>query len=80
MYKSHERIIEPHLLGKKTSGKDALSAWQVGGYSESDRQPPWRNYSIEEIENIIVLDQTFEGPRPGYNPNDSTMVQIYCRL
>ena len=79
-YEGHDRIVEPHLLGQKTSGNDALSAWQVGGYSESDSYPPWRNYLLEKIESLVVLEESFEGSRPGYNPNDRTMGVIYCRL
>jgi hypothetical protein len=29
---------------------------------------------------IIMLDETFEGTRDGYNPDDKTMEEIYCRL
>jgi len=79
-YKGHRRIVEPHLIGQKTSGNDALSAWQVGGYSESDSYPPWRNYLLEKIESVTVLEESFSGPRPGYNPSDNTMTYIYCRL
>lgn len=79
-YKGHSRVIEPHLVGRKRSGNDALSAWQVGGYSDSNRQPPWRNYLLSEIESISLSDQHFDAPRPGFNPQDRTMNQIYCSL
>jgi hypothetical protein len=79
-YDDEVRIVEPHLLGRKTSGKDALSAYLVGGYTESDRQPYWRNYTVEKMEFITMLDETFSGARHGYNPNDKTMEEIYCRL
>ena len=29
---------------------------------------------------LIVTDESFPGPRKGYNPRDSRMVKIYCRL
>ena len=50
-YKGHKRIVEPHLLGKKTSGNDALSAWQVGGY-ESNDYPRWHPYLLEKIRDL----------------------------
>jgi len=80
IYKDYPRTVEPHLVGTKTSGNDALSAWQVDGYSESDRQPPWRYYTLSKIESITVLNETFTGTRPEYNPNDTTMAIIHCRL
>ena len=80
VYDGHERIVEPHLVGQKRTGNDALSAWQVGGYSKTNRQPPWRNYLLHRISHAEIIDQTFEQARPGYNPNDKTMSHIYCRL
>jgi hypothetical protein len=79
-YDDFTRIVEPHLLGQKSSGKDALSAYLVRGYTESERQPYWRSYSVEKMEFIIMLDERFENAREGYNPNDKTMQRIYCRL
>jgi hypothetical protein len=79
-YDDLTRIVEPHLLGRKTSGNDVLSAYMIEGYTESDHDPYWRNYAVEKIEFMIVLDETFEGAREGYNPEDQSMEEIYCRL
>lgn len=74
------RIVEPRLLGRKTSGKDALSAYLVEGYTESDRKPYWRSYSVEKMDFLVLLDETFTDARAGYNPDDKTMEEIYYRL
>ena len=79
-YDDLTRIVEPHLLGRKTSGKDALSGWLVEGYTESDHEPFWRNYLVEKMDFLIMLDETFEGEREGYNREDPSMEEIYCRL
>ena len=79
-YDDLTRIVEPHLFGRKTSGNDVLLAWLVEGYTESDREPFWRNYAVENMDFLIMLDETFEGTRVGYNPDDKTMEEIYCRL
>lgn len=79
-YDDLTRIVEPHLFGRKTSGKDALSAYMIDGYSESDQEPYWRSYSVEKMEFVIMLDETFPAARAGYNANDRTMEEIYCRL
>jgi len=79
-YKGHRRVVEPHLVGEKTNGVIELSAWQIGGYSESGKQPPWRNYILDEITNFRSTGENFSGIRPGYNPNDQTMSRIICRL
>ena len=79
-YDDLTRIVEPHLFGRKTSGNDALSAYLTGGYTESDQSPYWRSFLVEKMEFIIMLEETFSEARPGYNPSDETMVEIYCRL
>ena len=79
-YEDLTRIVEPHLLGRKTSGNDVLSAWLVEGYTESDSDPYWRNYAVEKMDFITMLDETFTGTREGYNAQDKTMEEIYCHL
>jgi hypothetical protein len=76
VYKGDWRSVEPHLLGISKKGKLCLSAFQIAGGSGQS----WRAYLVEEIQNFVVTNDTFDGPRPGYNPNDSTMSSIICRL
>jgi hypothetical protein len=79
-YDDLTRIVEPHLFGRKTSGNDVLSGYLVGGYTESDNEPYWRNFTVDNMEFVIMLDENFDNPRAGYNPNDNSMVEVYCRL
>jgi len=76
-----DRMVEPHILGrKKNTRNDCLSGYLIGGYSESGELNSWRSYMIAKILSLSVLEQTFEGARPGYNPEDPSMGSIYCRL
>ena len=79
-YEDLTRIVEPHLFGRKTSVNDVLSGYLVGGYTESDNEPYWRSYIVEEMEFVIMLDETFTGSKEGFNPNDNSMEEIYCSL
>jgi len=79
-YEGGIRIVEPHLLGEKTSGNIALSAYQIRGYSESRSVPFWRNYLLDKITDLEILDETFNSTRDGYNPNDKTMETIICKI
>ena len=74
------RVVEPHLLGRKTSGKDSLSAYLVRGYTKLDREPFWACYVLSEMKSLVVLDEIFAAPREGYNPNDKGMKYVFCRL
>ena len=64
----------------RTNGNIELSAYRIGGYTESHSIPPWRVYTLEKITNWNPTEETFEGTRQGYNRNDSRMIKIYCRL
>jgi len=76
VYKGSIRIVEPHLVGRNSKGNECLSAYQTGGGSGQ----AFRSFHLNEIEDLEVLEEEFEGPRPGYNPNDRTMDEIFFRL
>ncbi|MFL5576881.1 MAG: hypothetical protein ACJ79S_13020 [Gemmatimonadaceae bacterium] len=80
VYDGYERIVEPHLYGINTAGHEALSAYLVRGWSESEAAPGWRTYLISEMQGAAALAEGFAGEREGFNPDDSRMVRIYCRL
>ncbi len=77
---NYVRVVEPHLLGQDTAENDVLCAYLVRGFTESSQQPYWRLYLLSEMQFITILNETFPGPRKGYNPNDKRMEKIYCRL
>jgi hypothetical protein len=75
-YSGDLRKVEPHLLGKNKAGVMTLSAWQTEGKSGIG----WRGYSVDKISELKIADCTFDVARPGYNPNDNTMIQIFSRV
>lgn len=79
-YKSHLRIVEPHTYGKTNKGNELLRAFQTGGTSDSGDVPDWRLFSINKIERLEVLEESFERPRFGYKTGDSAMDLIYVEL
>lgn len=79
-YEGFERIVEPHLCGHNTAGHDALLAWFLRGHSDSAGGPGWRTYLLAGMREIRWLRETFEHPRPGYNPADGSMRLLYCHL
>ena len=79
-YEGRIRIVEPHLVGQKSNNDIQLSAYQVGGTSESRKRPPWRYYDLSGMTRLTLTGDTFDHPRPGYNRNDKNMTHIYCRI
>ena len=79
-YNGGFRTVEPHCYGISTAGNEVLRAYQVGGYSESDKPVGWKLFVVSKISTLRVLAEHFTGPRPEYNPDDAAMQRIFCRL
>ncbi len=79
-YGDQVRVVEPHLYGVNSAGHEALSAWLLPGRSRADPQGGWRTYLSDAVRRLQVLDETFPGPREGFNPDDPRMVEVFCRL
>lgn len=78
-YHGHPRVVEPHTLGvMNRTGNLELAGYQTGGGSRRGGIPDWRLYMVSEIQDLAVLEEAFPGPRPGYNPNDSRMREIWA--
>ena len=80
-YKGYKRIVEPFTLGYlETTSNLTLSAWWIGGYSETNKSPHWRLYTISKISNIIIENIDSSTYHTGYNPRDSRMSSIICTV
>jgi len=79
-YGGATRVVEPHMVARNEAGHYALSGWFVRGGSSSGGQG-WREYLLSDLTMLRVLDETFAGPRPGYNPTGGQKFPIvHCRL
>jgi predicted DNA-binding transcriptional regulator YafY len=75
------RIVEPHTLGYNKANNLALSAWFLGGASESQKGQGWREYLVESMSGVTILDQHFAGPRPGYVRGGGKLFRsVVCEL
>ena len=73
------RTVEPHAYGvHKDTGNEVLSGFQTAGFSHSSDCPDWRLYRLSDIQSLTVTNETFKQTRPGYNPHDSRMSQIFA--
>ena len=79
-YDGYSRKVEPHTAGTDKKGHDALRAYQVSGGSESGEYVGWKMFHVSEMQNIIVLHEQFNGPRPKYKRNDIGFSHIRCQL
>lgn len=74
------RVVEPHRYGVNSAGHEMLSGWMRAGYSRSDAAGGWRNYLVDDINALQVLDAPFADTRPGYAAHDHRMPQAYAEL
>lgn len=81
------RRIEPYCYGINKSNNAVLRAWELHGASDTPNGKPndpltkipgWRMFRIDSIKEINFIGRdTFNEPRPKYNPNDKDMVTVY---
>ena len=79
-YNGGTRFVEPFCYGiHRSTDKEVLRGYQIGGYSESGESVGWKLFRVEEISKLMVTDRDFKGVREHYNPNDRIMKKIICR-
>jgi hypothetical protein len=55
-------------------------AWQLGGSSSSGGFGFGKLWLVSEMTKVRIIDETFLADDPDYNPNDSAMARIHCRI
>jgi YD repeat-containing protein len=79
-YDGHERLVEPQTFGMDWDDQDVLRAYQISGGCKSGQPVGLKLFAVAEIAGLRKTGQTFKGPRPEHNPNDSAMRTIYATL
>lgn len=60
VYKDGEpRVVEPHDYGI-SGGVETLLAYQLGGESHSVASHGWRQFEVENIRQLRILDRKFQ--------------------
>ena len=71
------RIGEPHLVFVSTRGKAQVAVFQTAGYSSSGQLPQWRNFDVETISLLTILNIAFI-PRTDFNRQHPMYAQVIC--
>jgi hypothetical protein len=75
------RTVEPHMVAYTKDENLALSAWYLGGASESDAGQGWRIYLLKDVSRIEILERQFPGARDGYQADGGkSFHSIQCSL
>ena len=76
------REIEPVCFGYSKSDNPVLRAWDSSGasytgYKGEQPLPGWRLFRVDKILSFKPTGETFNEPKPGFNPNgDKGMVRV----
>ncbi len=67
------RTVEPHTVGRGSDGHLLLRVFQRGGASASGENERWKLFRVDQMRSLVVLDEVFDGPHPGYRKGDKAM-------
>jgi hypothetical protein len=79
-YHGLQRVVAPYCHGISTRGVEVLRAVQVRGSSKSGGLGFGKLWTVADIGNAVVLSESFVPDDPNYNPDDSAMKTIHCRV
>ena len=78
VYGEKRRVVEPYCHGVTAKGADSLRAVQVGGQGSGFGFG--KMWTIDKMTDVHLTERTFVPDDPSYNPDDSAMVRIHCRV
>ncbi len=78
-YQHLNRVAEPHDYGIQ-NGIKKLLVYQVRGDSKSSRLPDWRLVTVDSMECVRILDETFQGGRTRTVGEHKKWDQVFARV
>jgi hypothetical protein len=79
-YHGLNRVIAPYCHGISTRGTEVLRGVQVAGDSRSGGFNFGKLWAVAEMVDLRISDVSFMPNDPGYDPDDSGMREIHCRI
>jgi hypothetical protein len=79
-YDGHPRVVAPYVHGWTRNGDEVLRAIQVGGTSRSGGFGFGKLWRVDKMRNLRNTLTAFVPDDPNYNPDDSMIAKIHCRL
>jgi hypothetical protein len=79
-YDGHTRIVAPYLHGVGHRKVDILRAVQVGGWSRSGQFGVGKLWTVTKMVEVRSTGESFQPDDPSYNPDDTAMLRIHCRV
>jgi len=78
-YGGYHRIVQPYCHGFTRKGAESVRAVQVNA-SGSGGRGFGKLWTVAKMQNLRVAVEAFDADDPDYNPNDTAMSEIHCRV
>ncbi|HEX9619279.1 MAG TPA: hypothetical protein VF989_04025 [Polyangiaceae bacterium] len=79
-YHGLHRVVVPYCHGVSARGTEVLRAIQIAGPSASGGFGFGKLWIVDEMSRLRLTETPFSPDDPNYNPDDSAMVRIHCRV
>ncbi len=79
-YEGLPRVVEPYCHGTNMHGSQLLRAVQVAGSSSSGAFGFGKLWTVSKMSHVRPSDEAFTPDDPRYNPDDSTITVVHCRI
>jgi hypothetical protein len=79
-YEGHARVVAPYCHGFTRAGNEVLRAVQLRGASRSGHFGSAKLWTVSKMRLVRTLEEGFVADDPDYEPNDSAMARIHCRV
>ena len=78
LYEDKPRVVEPYCHGVSPRGSELVRAVQTGGAGSG--LGFGKLWTIAKMVDLRMTDRTFVPDDPNYNPDDSALSRIHCRV
>ena len=79
-YDGLRRVVAPYVHGSSRAGAESLRAIQVRGASGSRPIASGKLWTVAKMTHLRTTGEAFVPDDPNYNPDDSAMARIHCRI
>ena len=79
-YDGQRRVVQPYVHGTSATRREVLRGVQVGGASRSGGFGFGKLWLVEKMRRLRISDERLRDPQRDYNPDDSAMIAIHCRI
>jgi hypothetical protein len=79
-YDGHPRVVAAYCHGFTRAGDEVLRGVQLRGSSRSGHFAGGKLWTVSKMRLVRTLDERFVADDPDYEPNDSAMARVHCRV